>query len=269
MADRARAHGVTPGLSMDYQKRRAGLQAAFLVPHLRAGMDLLDIGCGPGTITLGLAAEVNPGHAYGVDHDSTHVAEATHLASDQGAANVTFQLADAFSLPFDDGAFDVAFENDMFIHLADRAVEAAREANRVLKPGGLLAAREADADLAVWGHRTDDLQVIDGLMKAWQAARGSDISLGLRLPSILRQAGFTPILKSVSADTKGDEEGVRSHARLTIDLLDGPLGGAALAFGWADRATIGRLKESIRAWSNHPDAFFANVHIEVLGRKAG
>ncbi len=38
-------------------KRTASQVAAFLLPHLRAGMHVLDAGCGPGSITLGLAAE--------------------------------------------------------------------------------------------------------------------------------------------------------------------------------------------------------------------
>jgi hypothetical protein len=60
---------------------------------------------------------------------------------------------------------------------------------------------------------------------------------------------------------------VRSHARVSIDLLDGPLGRDVLQKGWADRRTLDELKESIREWGEHPDAFFANVHVEVIGWK--
>jgi ubiquinone/menaquinone biosynthesis C-methylase UbiE len=269
MAEAKRAHGVTPGLSRDYNQREATQQAAFLLPYLEPGLNLIDIGCGPGTITLGLAEAVAPGFAIGVDHDESHVAAARALALEHGRVSLTFERASAMLLPFNDESFDVAFENDMFVHLADRAVEAARQAFRVLKPGGLFAARDADASLAIWGHPVDDLPVLDGLMTAWQASRGSDINLGSRLPSILRQAGFSQIVKSVSADTKGDTESVRAHAEITVSLLDGPLGMTALREGWADQSLLDRVKASILAWSDHPEAFFANVHIEVIGWKSG
>ena len=68
--------GVTPGLNRDYEDRTADRQAAFVLPYLRPGMNLLDVGCGPGTITVGLAQAVAPGHVIGIDHDSMHISAA-------------------------------------------------------------------------------------------------------------------------------------------------------------------------------------------------
>ncbi|MFN2289866.1 MAG: methyltransferase domain-containing protein [Anaerolineae bacterium] len=263
----AHAHGVTPGLKQDYATRTASRQAAFVLPYLRQGMDLLDAGCGPGTITVGLAQAVAPGHVTGIDHDLEHVRAASNLAEARGLANVTFRSGDALSLPFEGGTFDAAFENDLLTHLPQDAVRVAREVYRVLKPGGFFAARDVDAEAIVWGHQTPAIQALDRLMMAWQRSRGSDITLGKRLPAILREAGFGSTIKSVSADSKGDLEAVRSHAKITVFLLDGPLGRDAVERGWADEATIERLKEGIQAWAEHPDAFFANVHVEVIGWK--
>jgi ubiquinone/menaquinone biosynthesis C-methylase UbiE len=262
-----RAHGVTPGLSQDYVNRTAKRQAAFVLPYLKAGMNLLDVGCGPGTITLGLARAVAPGHVTGIDHDWMHIESAHELAAAQGMTNVTFQIGDVLSLPFEDGSLDAAFENNVFTHLAQNAAQAAREAYRVLKPGGFLAARDVDTDSVVWGNLTEPIRQLDRLFTAWHQSRGSDVTLGKRLPEILRQAGFRNTIKSVSADTKGDPEATRSHAEITISLLDGPFGRDILEKGWADQHTVEQLKESIRAWGEHPDAFFANVHVEVVGWK--
>jgi SAM-dependent methyltransferase len=262
-----RAHGVTPGLRQDYATRTAERQAAFLLPYLRPGLSLLDAGCGPGTITLGLARAVTPGRVTGIDHDPAHVAAAQALAAERGMHNVSFEIGDAVSLPFPDCAFDVAFENDLFTHLSRNALRAAAEVHRVLKPGGLFAARDVDVEAVMWGHHSDALQQLDELMLAWQHSRGSDITLGRRLPAILREAGFGGTVKSVSADTKGDEDSVRSHARITFSLLDGPLGRDVVRYGWADQATVEGLKEAILAWAEHPDAFFANLHVEVIGWK--
>ena len=264
-----RAHGVTPGLSQDYRFRTAEQQAAFVLPYLKPGMNLLDVGCGPGTITLGLAHAVAPGHVTGIDHDRKHIEAARALAVERGVTNVNFQMGDVLSLPFEDNRLEAAFENNVFTHLAQNALRTAREVYRVLKPGGLLAARDVDADSVVWGHLTEPIQQLDRLFTEWHNSRGSDVTIGKRLPDILRQAGFRNTIKSVSADTKGDPEATRSHAQITISLLDGPFGRDIVEKGWADQRTVERLKESIREWGEHPDAFFGNVHVEVIGWKPG
>ena len=262
-----RSHGVTPGLRQDYVKRTAEHQAAFALPHLRPGMDLLDVGCGPGSITLGLARAVAPGHVIGIDHDKKHIQAARAMAVDNGVDNISFEIGDALNLPFDNCAFEAVYENDLFTHLAQNAVRAAREAYRLLKEGGILAARDVDVQSAVWGNQSEPIKELDRLMIAWQRERGSDVTLGKRLPAILREAGFIHIGKSVSADSKGDPESVQSHTQITLNLLDGPFGKAILDNGWGDKATVERLKGAIRAWGGHPDSFFANVHVEVIGWK--
>ncbi|MGD8428199.1 MAG: methyltransferase domain-containing protein [Balneolaceae bacterium] len=263
-----RAHGVTPGLNRNYVDRTADKQAAFVMPYLRPRMNLLDIGCGPGTITLGLAQAVAPGHVTGIDHDEEHIKTAKTLAEYRGVTNVTFRNGDALSLPFENDTFDAAYENNVFTHLADGAARAAVESYRVLKPGGILAARDVEAESVVWGNSNDSIKQLDKLMIAWHRNRGSDITLGKQLPAILRKAGFINLIKSVSADTKGTPEAVQNHAKITMELLNGPFGRDIVNNGWADRATVEQLKKAIRKWGEHPDAFFGNIHVEVIGWKS-
>jgi SAM-dependent methyltransferase len=260
-----RAHGVTPGLSRDYATRTADRQAAFALAHLRPDMQLLDLGAGPGTITIGLARVVAPGLVIGVDLDAAHVETAAALAVTEGVPNATFQQGDATDLPFEDASFDAAFENDVLLHLGSNAIRAVREVRRVLKPGGLFAARDATA--AVWGGQTDEMRQFDSLFEAWHRGRGSDIGLGSRLPAILGAAGFTGLVVSVSADVKQAGDEVREHARIMTFLLDGPMGAASQGAGLIDESGLGRIAASIAAWADRPDAFFANVHVEVVGRR--
>ena len=59
--------GYSPQTIQQLQKRIAAKEAGFLLPHLSPGMRLLDCGCGPGSITVGLAEVVTPGQVVGVD----------------------------------------------------------------------------------------------------------------------------------------------------------------------------------------------------------
>ena len=150
MGRKSTATASTPTYTMGYgpefgkllERRNAADCAAHLLPHLRPGMRLLDLGCGPGTISVGLADAVAPGELYGIDMEPSQVEMAGAAASAGGHANARFRTGDVANLPFDDAAFDVAHCHALLNHVPDtRAVLA--EAKRVLKPGGLFAARES------------------------------------------------------------------------------------------------------------------------------
>lgn len=265
--NRKRAHGVTPGLSKDYTERKAEHQAAFVLPYLNPGMNLLDIGCGPGTITIGLADIVKPGFVTGIDHDKTSIDTAENIINEKNTKNAFFSISDTFSLPFRDNSFDAAFENNLFVHLSNKAIDSAKEIFRVLKNGGFFAARDADADSVVWGNQNEALKEFDKIFYSWQQSRGSEITIGKKLPAILREAGFVNSIKSISADMKGKPESVKSHAGIMITLLEGPLKKFIMENGLGDDSLIGNLRENIISWGEHPDSFFANVHVEVIGWK--
>ena len=137
------ATASTPTYTMGYgpdfrkllERRNAAECTANLLPHLRPGMRLLDLGCGPGTISVGLADAVAPSEMHGIDMEPTQVEIAGAAATAGGHANARFRTSDAANLPFEDTAFDVAHCHALLNHMPDtRAVVA--EAKRVLKPGG-------------------------------------------------------------------------------------------------------------------------------------
>src|SRR5262249_8167290 len=127
--------------------RTAAEHAAFLLPHLRPGMRVLDFGCGPGGITLGLAAAVAPGEAVGVDLAPAAIARARAAAREPGVATARFAVASVYALRFPDESFDAAFGRAVVQHLGD-PVAALREVHRVLKPGGVVGVRDGD-----WGSQ--------------------------------------------------------------------------------------------------------------------
>ena len=83
----------SPAVQEHHVERSASPQADFFMPHLESGMSLLDCGCGPGTITLGLADVISLGQAVGIDIESTMVEQATRFARDRQVTNVRFEVA--------------------------------------------------------------------------------------------------------------------------------------------------------------------------------
>ena len=116
-------------------------------------MRLLHVGCGPGTITLDLAARVAHGCTVGVDREAGVIAEAQRLLENRRISGVEFRTADAYALEFDDQTFDVVHAHQLLQHLAD-PVGALVEMRRVLRPGGLLAVRDSDYGGFVWRRPT-------------------------------------------------------------------------------------------------------------------
>ena len=260
------AHGVTPNMAHRYATRTAERQAAFVLPYLRPGMSLLDCGCGPGSITLGLAAAVAPGQVVGIDHDLGHVDAARAAAVARGISNASFQQGDVYGLPFEDGSFDVAYENSMVIHLAE-PVMAAREIHRVLKAGGLLALRDTDMDGHIVGNASPSHARSYELFRMWHRHRGSNLNVGKWLRAILREAGFEHVAVSASTEVLESPDEVVEHGETFVGLLSGNLGEVAVDLSWATRDELDELADAWRVWREHPDSFIVNVMCEAIGWK--
>ena len=118
-------------------RRTLESHGAFFIPHLRPGMQVVDVGCGPGSMTVGIAAHIGSGRAIGVDMGESQVRLATQRAAEQGVANAEFRVGSAYDLPFADAQFDALFSHALLEHLRE-PVRAMREFLRVLKPGGVM-----------------------------------------------------------------------------------------------------------------------------------
>src|SRR5262249_54126262 len=93
-------HGHAPAGIRHHGQRTAEEAAAFLLPELRPGMRLLDVGCGPGSITRGLAERLVPGEVVGVDLSAETLAGARAEAAARGLSNLRYQEGSVYALPF-------------------------------------------------------------------------------------------------------------------------------------------------------------------------
>jgi ubiquinone/menaquinone biosynthesis C-methylase UbiE len=126
--------------------RTAETAGAFVLPNLKPHFKILDVGCGPGSITSGFAKYVPQGSVTGIDASADVIQEAyEHLDQlDSRPSNVHFQTGNLLDgLDFPDGAFDVVYCSQTLVHIID-PVKAMQEMKRVCAPGGFVAAREGD-----------------------------------------------------------------------------------------------------------------------------
>jgi SAM-dependent methyltransferase/DNA-binding PadR family transcriptional regulator len=170
------------------EQRTAKTHAGFFLPELKPGFRVLDAGCGPGTITLGLARGVAPGEVIGIDIEDSQFASAREQARQEGL-NITFQKASIYQLPFDDGSFDAVFSHDVLQYVGDPPAALA-ELHRVLKPGGVIGIRSGDmGGTLIDAESEGPASGLASYLSIRKEGEG-DLYIGRKLPRLLRKAGF-------------------------------------------------------------------------------
>lgn len=246
----------------DVIAQRSVASAGFLLPHLRPSMRLLDCGCGPGSITVGLADAVSPGEAVGIDHREGDLERGRALAQERNVVNVRFQAASIYELPFSDGFFDVAFANSVLQHLGD-PLAALKEMRRVLKPGGVVGIADPAWHRVIRYPTNSVLDAWDSLLPRTMAHNGGSPSYAPSQRALLREAGFARTEAQARAAGMGGETGsaagtlenLRQSARAACALLRGMVEPVALGQGWASQEELDAMAEALMAWGEHPDAF--------------
>ena len=259
-------HGHHESVLRSHRSRTAENSAAYLLPRLAAGQSLLDVGCGPGTITADLAERVAPGTVTAVEITAEALALAQEEIASRGIGNVRFAVADVHALDFPDDTFDVVYAHQVLQHVAD-PVLALKEMRRVCKPGGVIAARDGDYGGFRWFPEVPALDEWLRLYQALATSNGGHPDAGRRLRSWALEAGFpedaitsgasswvyaTPAERRWWADLWAERTTKSSTATQYVEKgfayvedLDG------VAAGW-------------HSWADEHDGWFNVVHGEIV-----
>ena len=249
------------------QKRSAAKEAGFLLPHLSAGMRLLDCGCGPGSISIGLAEAVAPGRVIGVDIEPNQYRSAWSQMAKHPETNLHFASADVYRLPFAANAFDAAFLHNVLSHLR-RPLEVLKGIYRLLSPGGVIGISHPDFSGQLISPSDPLLDRDHELYWRLVEHNGGNPAIGKHQRTLLHEAGFVRVEAVAKYSTVGTQDGVRARAKHGGRMSGGSdIAQQMIDLGWTDRSELDRIIAAWRKWSEQPGAFMANATVTAVGWK--
>jgi len=256
-------HGHHDSVLRSHRWRTPENSAGYLLPNLSPGLKILDVGCGPGTITAGLAALVPQGSVVGIDTEGDVLAEARSEAERQGVSNVSFEVGDVYRLAFGRASFDVVHAHQVLQHLSE-PVAALVEMRRVCRDGGIVAARDSDYGGMFWFPEYEELAEWRLLYQRVARALGGEPDAGRRMLSWARMAGFPRIEASAStwcfaAPSDRSWWGSLWAERLTRSSF----GDRAVEHALATRRDLDRLANGWLRWAASQEGWFVIPHGEI------
>jgi SAM-dependent methyltransferase len=259
-------HGHHESVLRGHRQRTAENSAGYLLEHLKPGLSVLDIGCGPGTITVDLAARVGPGTVTAVELTDTALDLARAEARRCNATNISFVAADVHRLDFPDDTFDVVHAHQVLQHVVD-PVRALREMRRVCAPGGIVAARDADYAGFVWFPELPELDLWRDLYERAHRANGGEPDAGRRLLSWALAAGFDEVSPTGSMWCYATSQSREWWGGMWADRIrQSDLARQLVESKMATSATLDEISAAWRAWAAAPDGWFAIPHGEIICR---
>lgn len=145
------SRGFKKSVSDTHAWRTVENSAKYLIPVIKPDFKVLDVGSGPGSITIDFAKNYLPqGSIIGVEptQELIDVANENKSKNASELENVSFQLGSIYDLPFEDNSFDLVHAHQVVIHLQD-PIKALKELERVTKPGGYVCVRDADLESSI------------------------------------------------------------------------------------------------------------------------
>jgi SAM-dependent methyltransferase len=259
-------HGHHESVLRSHRWRTAANSAAYLLPYLSAGQTVLDVGCGPGTLTADLARIVAPGRVTALEVTDAALDLARAEIGRRGLETVDFAVGDVQSLDLPDGGFDVVHAHQVLQHLGD-PVTALREMRRVARPGGIVAVRDGDYAAFTWFPRMPELNEWLDLYERVARHNGGEPDAGRRLLSWAHAAGFPEVTATSSTWCFATPDDRAWWGGMWADrILESDMARTAVATGAATNDDLRRISDAWKRWSAHPDGWLSILHGELICR---
>ena len=260
--------GHAPSVLRSQTWRNVDNSARYLAAHLRPGVNVLDVGCGTGTITLDIARRVAPGRVVGVDCEAEVIESARQRAEDLRVANAVFVVGDTDHLPasppgLSGTGFDVVHAHQLLLHLAD-PVGALREMLAALRPGGVLGARDTDYAGMIWWPADPRLDRWLALYRAIARDHGGEPDAGRHLLAWAHAAGAGQVTASASHWLHATPSERQAWGGMWAERIVGSaIAEQAVETGRATRADLEDISEAWRTWTDNADVWFFIPHGEI------
>ncbi len=263
-------HGHHESVLRSHSWRTAENSAAYLLPYLKPSMTILDVGCGPGTITADLAERVAPGKLLAIDSGDDAVRVTAEEISRRNLTNTVILKADIYDPDFQSTyheSFDIVHAHQVLQHLPD-PIGAMKIMRSLCKPGGLMAVRDADFGASTWFPQSDMLDKWLELYQKLARANKGEPEAGRRLLSWARLSGFENIISSASCWCFATPEdrlwwGTTWADRMTKSAVAEQAEKSAMATKEGLQAIAAAWKE----WAKAPDGWYVIVSGELICRK--
>jgi ubiquinone/menaquinone biosynthesis C-methylase UbiE len=261
------AFGYSPAAVAMMESRSAESNAGFFIDHLTPGMRVLDIGCGPGSITVGLAEAVAPGEAVGVDIEPSQVALGRERAASLGLDNCRFETGSVYELPLADGSVDAVFGHTILMQFRDIG-PVLEEVKRVLKPGGLVGFREIDVGASLFHSEESALRQVFWTLRRVVLHNDGNPDIGHALPGILAQAGLDILSANATyACASTPQAKVGMYAAMARLWEQGDFVNQAESQGWIDAKTRSEMVERLEREAADPSSLSGTAYVAVVARK--
>ena len=259
-------HGYEEWTREWMSQRTAARELAFAMPHLRPGMQVLDCGCGPGSITIGVAEAVAPGQVTGLDVEPRQIEAARALARERGVGNIRFESGSIYELPFPDASFDAAVAHFVIEHVRE-PIRALREMRRVLKPGGFAAIKDPYYPGFTFRPRVHAIERFEELMAKSQAHLGASSAYSADLRACLLEAGFARTWAEAGTETPAGDDDAPPMLTFVMQhqLRERAFRDTVLAQGWATEAELDDLAQEVVGLAERRDLFGFVVFVKALG----
>jgi SAM-dependent methyltransferase len=265
-----------------HARRTAETEGAFVLPLLTPTSKILDVGCGPGTISMGFAKYVPEGSVTAIDITEEVLSQARERLSSQidPPTNIIFESGNVLDgLKYPDETFDVIFTSQVLIHVPD-PVKALREMRRVCKTNGVVCCREGDYPFRYYpclpGIQlfTKYLyEMVHGQSTSYDHPDNPPHPPNTRTGSLIhvwgRDVGFEPgkMVKGAKAVVTATEEDRRALTEPMIErMLTGGTGKKFIERG-ASQEDVEIIVRDFKKWIEDVDGWSCFVHCEVIMRK--